>query len=83
MHGIHEVFMVWAASYDNGGEEMRSRRQHERWLAALPCPLLRLEEPVEVAEQMARLAQRLAVDAGSRSASPASGRGVPIRGDIG
>ncbi len=76
MHGIHEVFMVWAAGYDDGGEEMRSRRQHERWLAALPCPPIRLEEPVEVAEQMARLAQRLAGDAGSRSASPASGRGV-------
>lgn len=83
MHGIHEVFMVWAAGYDNGGGEMRSRRQHERWLAALPCPLLRLEEPVEVAEQMARLAQRLAGGARPRSASPTSGRGVPIRGDIG
>ena len=59
-HAVHEAFMVWAAGYDDGGEEMRSRRQHERWLAALPCPLIRLEEPGDVAAHMARLTERLA-----------------------
>jgi adenylate kinase family enzyme len=83
MHGIHEAFMVWAAGYDDGGEEMRSRRLHERWLAALPCPLIRLEEPVGVAEQMARLAEGLAGGARPRSDSPPSARGVSILGDIG
>jgi adenylate kinase family enzyme len=83
MQSIHEAFMVWAAGYDDGGEEMRSLRQHERWLAALPCPLVRLEEPLDVAAQLARLAERLAGGARPRSASPTSGRCVPIRGDIG
>jgi adenylate kinase family enzyme len=82
MHAIHEVFMTWAAGYDDGGEEMRSRRQHETWLAALPCPLIRLEEPVGVAEQMARLAERLAGSARPPADSQAGTR-VPIRGEIG
>ena len=82
MHAIHDTFMVWAAGYDDGGEDMRSRRQHERWLAALPCPIIRLEESVEVAEQMARLAERLAPGPGPRTRSPAPS-GVSILGDIG
>ena len=83
MHAIHDAFMVWVGGYDGGGEDMRSRRQHERWLTALPCPLIRLEESVVVAEQMARLAQRLAPGAGLRPHSPAPSGGVSIRGDIG
>jgi adenylate kinase family enzyme len=66
MHAIHEAFMVWAAGYDDGGADMRSRRQHEHWLAALPCPLIRLAERLGVAEQMVRLTQRI----GDRSMSP-------------
>jgi len=55
MHAAHGAFMAWAAGYDDGGEDMRSRRMHERWLAALPCPVIRLEEPLSVTQQMARL----------------------------
>jgi adenylate kinase family enzyme len=72
MHAIHEAFMVWAAGYDDGGEDMRSRRQHEPWLSALRCPLIRLEEPGDVAEQMARLAHRLARASRHRSAGGAT-----------
>lgn len=43
MHTHHQEFMQWAAAYDEGGLEMRSRRHHEQWLAALPCPVIRLE----------------------------------------
>ena len=45
MHEAHKTFMSWAAAYDDGGLEMRSRRLHETWLADLPCPVLRFTEP--------------------------------------
>jgi adenylate kinase family enzyme len=73
MHAAHGAFMAWAGGYDDGGEDMRSRRMHERWLAALPCPVIRLEEPRPVAEQMARLAERLASPARSPSARATGG----------
>jgi hypothetical protein len=47
--------MNWAAAYDEGDDDMRSRRRHEKWLAALPCPCLRLDEPLAVDEQLLRL----------------------------
>jgi hypothetical protein len=84
MHASHEAFMVWAAGYDDGGEEMRSRRLHEQWMAALPCPLIRLEEPVGVGEQMTRLGERLAGGAGRGPPRPRPAIvRVPIRGDLG
>src|SRR6185503_15956611 len=30
---VDEDFLAWAAAYDDGGVEMRSRVVHERWLA--------------------------------------------------
>jgi len=60
MHAGHTAFMTWAAGYDDGGEEMRSRRQHETWLAALPCPCLRLEELLDVPAQLGLLDARFA-----------------------
>lgn len=51
MHEHHELFMSWAAQYDAGGAEVRSRRRHEEWLSRLPssCDVLRLDTtgPVE------------------------------------
>jgi adenylate kinase family enzyme len=60
MHEAHTAFMTWAAAYDAGGDDMRSRRRHETWLAALPCPCIRLEGPLPVEEQVARLEEVLA-----------------------
>src|SRR5215468_7431750 len=45
MYATHVAFMQWAAAYDAGGDDMRSRRRHEQWLAALPCPYIRFEGP--------------------------------------
>lgn len=36
-------FIDWASHYDDGTREGRSRRRHEAWLAALPCPMPRLD----------------------------------------
>ncbi len=39
----HRTFMEWAEAYDVAGPDQRSRALHEEWLAALPCPVLRLD----------------------------------------
>jgi adenylate kinase family enzyme len=43
LHEQHQAFLQWAAAYDHGTQEGRSRPRHEAWLARLPCPVLRFE----------------------------------------
>lgn len=52
-HSASNAFLAWAAGYDEGGLNMRSKMLHERWLAALPCKVLRLEGDLSVAERAA------------------------------
>ena len=59
MHANHTAFMAWAAAYDDGGPDMRSRQRHERWLATLPCPVLRLEGEHSVAVNLAAASRAL------------------------
>ena len=47
-----QAFLDWAASYDDGGLEMRSRWLHEQWLSTLSCPIVRLEGEQSTAEQI-------------------------------
>ena len=47
-HEAHKVFLQWAAAYDEGGLDMRSKSTHEKWLSSLPCPLLRIEGEISV-----------------------------------
>lgn len=51
-HEMHRGFLKWAEDYDEGGTDMRSRATHEAWIAELPCPVLRLEEPRPVRENL-------------------------------
>ena len=55
LRSAHVEFLDWAGRYDAGGPEMRSRAMHEAWVAALPCPTLRLEGDRAVAAQLARV----------------------------
>jgi hypothetical protein len=48
MHATHREFMAWAASYDSAAAPIRSRDLHERWLAHLNCPVLRLDSQMPV-----------------------------------
>ena len=53
MHAGSQEFLTWAASYETAGMDQRSLVRHEAWLAALPCPVLRLDgalAPGEVLE---------------------------------
>lgn len=43
MHRGSQDFLAWAESYDSAGLTQRSLIRHESWLAALPCPVLRLD----------------------------------------
>lgn len=58
--GVDGEFMAWAARYDDAGPEQRSRVLHERWLAGLACPVLRLEGDLSTAERLVRTRRWLA-----------------------
>lgn len=47
-HEFSCQFLNWAASYDHGGLDMRSRALHEQWLCEIAAPILRLESVVPV-----------------------------------
>ena len=55
MHESSQAFLARAASYDDGGLDMRSRRLHEEWLGMLPCPILCFEGEYSIEEQLAVL----------------------------
>jgi len=55
-----QAFLVWAASYDEGGLDMRSRRLHEEWLGTLPCPILCFEGEYSIEEHLAVLMVEIA-----------------------
>jgi len=44
----YDEFMSWAARYDEGGLDVRSRALHEQWLQRLPCPVVRLNSELSV-----------------------------------
>ena len=43
-----EEFMAWAARYDEGGLDVRSRALQEQWMSTLACPVLRLDGDLSV-----------------------------------
>lgn len=48
-------FLDWAAAYDDPTFDGRSLAAHERWLAMLPCPVLRLDGARPVSSLMATI----------------------------
>ncbi len=55
LHAASQEFLEWAGRYDTGGPEMRSLAMHERWLATLPCAVVRLDGSQSVAEELAQI----------------------------
>jgi adenylate kinase family enzyme len=55
MYEISQAFLAWAASYDEGGLDIRSRQRHDQWLSTLPGPILRFEGEYPIDEQLAVL----------------------------
>jgi len=59
-HDQSEAFLAWAARYDEGLDvPERCRRLHETWLAALPCPVLRVEGMASVEANLALVSTSL------------------------
>ena len=55
MYEVSQAFLAWAASYDEGGLDIRSRQLHDQWLSTLPCPILCFEGEYSIAEHLAVL----------------------------
>ena len=52
----YREFMEWAEGYEDPTFDGRNRAQHEAWLAALPCPVLRLDSGAGVEELLGEVA---------------------------
>lgn len=63
-HDDYVAFIDWAASYDTAGFGMRSRRQHEAWLEALPCPVVRVSGLDSTEEQVLQVEREWAARGG-------------------
>jgi hypothetical protein len=55
MYESSQAFLAWAASYDEGGLDMRSRQRHDQWFRTLPCPMLCFEGAYTLEEHLAVL----------------------------
>lgn len=54
-HQEYKDFMRWAARYDEGDINLRSKTMHEQWLAALNCPILRFEGDISTEDRVQRI----------------------------
>lgn len=50
MYENHRAFMDWAASYDEGGLDMRSKVKHDNWQKQFICPLIFVNGKLPAAE---------------------------------
>ena len=48
MYENHKEFIEWAASYDEGGTEMRSKAKHDEWQKLLSCPVVLVDGSLPV-----------------------------------
>lgn len=55
MFEIHKDFMAYAAQYDLGGLDMRSKKTHDEWLKKIPCKTLLINGDVDIPEKINRL----------------------------
>ena len=55
MHQQHLDFLDWAARYDDGPADMRSRTMHDQWQSALPCPVITVDGTQSLADLWAQL----------------------------
>ena len=53
MYENHREFMAWAAQFDTGGLDVRSKASLDAWQARLPCPVLTLDSAERVETNLA------------------------------
>lgn len=59
MHETHMNFLTWAAGYDDGGLDTRSRAKHDAWERMLQCPILRVDGTDEVGQNVEKVRRAL------------------------
>jgi adenylate kinase family enzyme len=59
-HKETEEFLEWASQYDDVDLASRSLAKHQAWLAALPCPVLRLDGSRPLSELVAEVSHAIA-----------------------
>ena len=59
MYETHQEFLAEAAAYETADASVRSRVRHERWLAAMTCPVLRLGRDGSTDEHVAEVKRYL------------------------
>lgn len=59
MYENHRKFIEWAASYDNGGLNMRSKSKHDEWQTQLLCPQILLDGSLPVKKSFEIIQQNL------------------------
>ena len=53
--GLDPAFLAWAAQYEQGTLEGRSRPKHEAWLAKRSCPVLRIDGGTSTESRLAQV----------------------------
>jgi adenylate kinase family enzyme len=64
-HQETEDFIEWASHYEDGSREGRNLTRHQAWLAAQPCPILRLDGSRPLPELVAACVAELGRGLGS------------------
>ena len=59
MHAEHEAFLAWAARYDAGDVNMRSKACHDAWQEALPCRVITVDGTAPLESSVSRVLQAL------------------------
>lgn len=59
MYENHQVFIIWAASYDSGGLDMRSKPKHDEWQKLLQCHQILLDGSLPVEKNFEIVRQNL------------------------
>lgn len=59
MYEAHLEFLAWAARYDEGDAQMRSRAHHDQWQKLLKCPVLIVDGAEDLNENFRRVKQAL------------------------
>lgn len=55
MHANHREFMDWAARFDTGGLDIRSKASLDAWQARMACPVLTLDSADSPEDNLARV----------------------------
>ena len=59
MYEQHQAFLTWAAQYDTGDANMRSKAKHDLWQQKLTCPQIIVDGAEEMEEKLRRVMEKM------------------------